>query len=200
MLSLLRLLFAGFIATALGLAATWYSVRHVRSVTSVSMGPWRATPANATLAADPYARAHMAFTGTVPFGLGEGIALSAHRDSKGQILTGSCTYRLAGEMPSARFWTLTATAQARGTPVPRPSSVPDAESTATASMTSGDAVWMRRSPIAVVISRQPQPGNWLALAHSAPFVIKLRLYDTGAAFVGPSTAPTMPALVRESCP
>lgn len=198
MLSLLRLLLAGFIATALGLAATWYSVRHVKSVTSIVLGPWRATPANATLAADPYGRAHMAFTGTVPLGLGEGIALSASHDSMGKILKGTCTYRLSGEMPSARFWTLTATA--RGASAASLAAEDDADNTATASVTSGDAVWTRRSPIDVEISRQPQPGNWLTLADSAPFVIKLRLYDTGAAFVGPATAPSMPALVRESCP
>ncbi len=185
MLLLLRLVLAGFIATALGLGATWYSVRHVKSLTSVAIGSWRAHPANAKPTADPYARANMAFAGTVPLGQGEGIVLDARRDSHGRPLTGACTYLLTGEIPAARFWTLTATM---------------ATGTVMASLTSGEAVWLRHHPLAVAISRQAQPGNWLALTQPSRFSINLRLYDTGASFVGQSTAPTMPTLTRESCP
>ena len=197
--SLLRLLSAGFLATGLGLAATWVSVRHVQSVTYVAIGPWRATPVNATLAADPYGRAYMAHSGTVPLGLGEGIVLVARHDSSGQPLSGACTYRFTGDMPSARFWTLTATNPLRDAQHAMPPSRPPRGAVVASSLTSGQAVWQRHDPISVEISRQPQPGNWLPLTDDAPFALKLRLYDTGAAFVGPSTAPSMPTLLRESC-
>ncbi|MBV1705870.1 MAG: DUF1214 domain-containing protein [Hyphomicrobiales bacterium] len=196
MWSLFRLLVAGFLGTALGLAATWYSVRHVKSVSYVAIGPWRATPANATLAADPYGRAYMAHSGTVPLGLGEGMVLVARHDSSGQKLSGACTYRVSGAMPAARFWTLTAAARqpdARPAAAAGPAALSD-------SLTSGEAVWQRHGALAVDISRQPQPGNWLALQTKAAFAIKLRLYDTGATFVGPSTAPSMPLVQRVSCP
>ncbi len=200
MWSLFRLLIAGFLGTALGLAATWYSVRHVKSVSYVAIGPWRATPANATLAADPYGRAYLAHSGTVPLGLGEGIVLVAKHDSSGQPLSGACTYRVTGDMPSARFWTLTATARQPAIQPVTSTSRAAVDAAFSGSLTSGEAVWQRHDSIAVAISRQPQPGNWLALANDATFAIKLRLYDTGAAFVGPSTAPSMPKVQRVSCP
>ena len=40
---------------------------------------------------------------------GEGLALTAREDSSGYLLDPTCVYRIAGQTPSARLWTLTAT-------------------------------------------------------------------------------------------
>ena len=44
----------------------------------------------------------------MPLGAGEGIAFSAEADHDGEPLVGTCSYRLVGQTPPARLWTLTA--------------------------------------------------------------------------------------------
>ena len=50
----------------------------------------------------------LARTGEVPLGAGEGISFTAEVDSTGAPLSGACTYRIVGQTPAARLWTLTA--------------------------------------------------------------------------------------------
>src|SRR4051812_24851304 len=96
------------VATTLGFASAWYAIDHGPLFGAVRVGSWTAHPNAGGESADPYSVATLPRTGEVPLGAGEGIAFTAEKDDAGELLGGACRYRVAGQTPAARLWTLTA--------------------------------------------------------------------------------------------
>jgi len=99
------------IGTAIGGGAgsLYWALDAAAPVGGLRSGPWVAFPDAGSPQADPYSRARFAREGGAPLGNSEGIVFTAVRDSAGQPLERSCTYRIGGAFPAARFWTLHAT-------------------------------------------------------------------------------------------
>ncbi len=96
------------IAAVIGFATAWFAVDRGFLFGGISVGPWEAWPRAGSPDADPYSIARLARTGEVPLGAGEGLTFTATADQDGAPLAGGCTYRLDGQTPAARLWTLTA--------------------------------------------------------------------------------------------
>src|SRR5690606_12004590 len=94
------------IAIVGGGASVWYALDAREGVGAVAIGNWAAFPEIGTPDADPYSRARIAREGVVSLGRAEGLTFIAKRDSNGDILHRNCVYRIEGDMPPARFWTL----------------------------------------------------------------------------------------------
>jgi hypothetical protein len=190
-LTLLGLVAAGF---GIGMGLTWFMTQSIQPLDAIKLGPWVASPNAGTPDADPYSRARLARTGELPLGSGEGLALVARTDSSGRELQSDCIYRVLGQTPQARLWTL---------------SVEAADGRALAS---GDNITAVGSDglfrqgdggLNVVVAPTPQAGIWLASngagSFDSPIRLVARLYDTPARTVTALTNFVMPAISRERC-
>ncbi|AXS39950.1 DUF1214 domain-containing protein [Breoghania sp. L-A4] len=157
------------IALVAGIGSAYLAVDRGRLFNAVQLGQWTAYPSAGTPDADPYSAATLARTGQVPLGAGEGLAFFAEHDSEGNALTGACDYRIAGDTPPARLWTLTATDTA-GRLIENSAGRQSLDSKALLRNTDGS--------FSVSVSRYARPGNWLPLGEARRVVFVLRLYDT----------------------
>lgn len=184
-------LFVGIaLALSLGLWSAWLSVRSPAPIDTITLGPWQAWPNAGTVDVDPYSRARLARTGEIPLGSGEGLVLLAQADDSGEPLTSNCDYRIAGQTPPARLWTLAVEDSAGRV-------VTDRDAVAAI----GSDVLLRRPDGAfeIALSSSPKPGNWLSTDAARQFRVVVRLYDTTARLVTALTTLAMPSIVRESC-
>ena len=114
----------------------------------------------------------------------------AQTDDAGAPLTARCDYRIAGQTPPARLWTLSV------------------EDSAGRVVIEGDEVAaigsdvLLRDPdgsFEIVLSRNPKPGNWISPDAAERFRIVVRLYDTTARGATGVATLTMPRILRERC-
>jgi hypothetical protein len=185
-------LLAFMVAAAVGLGATWLSLTRGTAFGALHLGGWTAWPRTGSSGIDPYARADIARTGTLPVALGDGIAFFAQADDQGRPFDGRCDIELSGITPPARFWTLTLYDR-DGKPV--------ANSINRYGFTSREVVRRADGSFTITISPRARPGNWLPTGGIGGFQLVLRFYDTP---VGVSTragreAP-MPAITTRGCP
>ncbi|MCV0429795.1 MAG: DUF1214 domain-containing protein [Roseibium sp.] len=183
------------LASLLGISSAYFVIEREQPLDAVTIGSWQAYPKAGTADADPYSVAIYTRGAVVPLASGEGLALVAREDRAGHVLDPTCIYRIAGQTPSARLWTLTAV-DGHGRLV---ETLPGRVHLASQNLL--------RNPdgtFEVTAARNPHSGNWLPLAATANasdglrFV--LRLYDapvtTGAALDGVG----MPTIERLGCP
>lgn len=158
---------------------------------AIRLGAWEAFPAAQTKAADPYAKAHRARGGQLLYGGAEGLSFTAAFDDGNRRLDARCTYRISGETPPARLWTLFASApDARPLPL-RPGLSPAV-----------NALSVLRQPdngLAILVSAAPQPGNWIALPESGAFRLTLTLLDTPTAGSSGLIELSMPRIENLGC-
>lgn len=184
---LVELLATLLIALALGLGSAWYMVDAPRI--GLTVGRWQAIPPVTADTADPYTRARIARTGEIALGVGEGIVFVADEDDAGSSLDGRCIYRISGETPPARLWTLT---------VVDPAGHPPAAITGRTHITSRELLRDVDGGFVVTVSATARPGNWLPSAPKGRERLILRLYDTPLA-LSPGPDMTMPRIEREGC-
>jgi hypothetical protein len=188
---LLGLVAAGF---GIGISSAWYTTQSIQPLDAIKLGPWVASPNAGTPDADPYSLARQARTGELPLGSGEGLALVARTDSSGRELQSDCIYRVLGQTPQARLWTLSVEA-ADGRPLASGGNI-----TAVGS----DGLFRQGDGgLDVVVAPTPQAGIWLASnggrSFESPIRLVARLYDTPARTVTELTNFVMPAISRERC-
>lgn len=153
------------------------------------VGPWIAYPDNGTADADPYYRAKVAVTGSLPLGRAEGLVFQASRDDDGNTLLAQCTYLVVGQTPPARFWTLRAEAE---TAAPL---VPDSAST----LHSRSVVRTADNGVEIAVGALPAPGNWLRTGGQGDMKLMLTIYDALVKGGPMADTMTMPSIRRTGC-
>ena len=191
MRSLIDLAIAVVVAIAVGVSSAWFVVERGRVFGAVTVGGWTAWPQEGSADADPYSLATLARTGRVPLGASEGLAFTAGDDADGNRLSGRCIYRLVGETPAARLWTLTAY-DGDGRLMVNVAHRPGFHSREIARDASGD--------FTITVSSTVQPGNWLPIGAVDRFQLVLRLYDTPLTTGSQLAELVMPAVRKVSCP
>lgn len=177
------------IGAATGLTLTALSVGRGTGAGVLQIGPWLATPKAGTVEADPYSRAVTARLGTLPLALSDGLALIAESDDTGQPLDGRCVYRVTGDLPPARYWTITVSDSAYR---------PVVAESVRQGFTSYEVVRQQDVPIDVTVAPAARPGNWLPSGGAPSIRLILRLYDTPVATTV-SAGVTLPSIRREGC-
>lgn len=163
------------LGAALGLGLTAAALRNGAGVGTVMVGAWQLAPQIGTPAINPYQRAALARSAAVPMSAGQGVALTASRDDAGKKLNRRCSYVVSGPVPRARFWTLGAL-DAQGFPI--------ANAADRYAFTSESLLRDESGAVAIAVSPEPQPGNWLPLGGDGPFTLTLRLYDSAIQGLG----------------
>jgi len=185
-------LLAFAVAATVGLGTTWLTLTRGVAFGALHLGAWTAWPKTGSLGIDPYARAEVARTGTLPVALGDGVAFYAVADDQGRPFDGRCDVELSGITPPARFWTLT---------------LYDREGKLVANainrygFTSHEIVRRNDGQFTINVSSRVRPGNWLPTGGVGAYQLVLRFYDTpvGVATRAGREAP-MPAIVMRACP
>lgn len=182
-----------FLAIAIvgGGASVWYALDAREGVGAVAIGNWAAFPEIGTPDADPYSRARIAREGVLSLGRAEGLPFIAKRDSNGDILHRNCVYRIEGDMPPARFWTLyaaDATLTALKTENGRP-----------AALHSFEVLHRPHHGLIILAGPRPEPGNWLPLQGSGEMFLVLTLYDTAIASSTGIADVTLPVITKSGC-
>jgi hypothetical protein len=116
--------------------------------------------------------------------------VAAH-DSAGQPLLRECAYRIEGNLPVARFWTLYAADQSLDfirTGKLRP-----------AALQSYQVLRRPDNSVLVDASGSPAPGNWLITAGEGPMYFVLTFYDTPIASSTGLSGIELPRIVRRGC-
>ncbi len=175
---------------ALGLWSAWFAVRSPAPVDTIVLGAWQAWPNAGTSDADPYSRARLARTGEIPLGSGEGLMLLALTDDAGGALTATCEYKIAGQTPPARLWTVSL--ENRDGQVVK-------ERNGVAALASDTLLRAADGSFEVVLASKPQSGNWISTEEAARFRVVIRLYDTTARTGTELTTLVMPRITRERC-
>lgn len=183
-----------FFGSLIGISSAYFIIERERPLMAVTIGPWETYPHAGTAKADPYSVAIYTRGAKIPLATGEGVELIARMDGSGDALRPTCRYRIHGQTPTARLWTLTAT-NGSGRLV---ETLPGRSH-----VTSRQLLRKPDGSFEIVASSTPQPGNWLPLAQT-PFTadglrFNLRLYDapvsTGSALKGV----TLPVIERVDC-
>ncbi len=186
-----KFLSAACIGVLLGLFVTVVVVERGRGFGAIAAGPWTGWPRNGTSDTDPYTRAILAYSGEMSLSESEGMSFVARADSNGVEFDPACDYAVKGEVPSARFWTLTLLS---------PAGAPIANSAGWSSFTSGEVLRASDGQFEITLSRHARPGNWLPIGATSKFILVLRLYDSElGAPAAALDAASMPGLFKSRC-
>lgn len=189
MAPVIKLVLAGTLGILLGLLVTIAALRP--QARGVDAGPWHGSLREGAVDADPYALASIQRAGTLPLGAAEGVSFIAASDTSGSPLSPSCTYQLDGAFPPARFWTVS---------VLTPEGLPIANPAKRYGFTSAEILRGDGGAAVILVGAEARSGNWLPVDPSIPFVLALRLYDTGLSATGVGlSGRSMPTITRIGC-
>ncbi|ACM25910.1 DUF1214 domain-containing protein [Agrobacterium sp. SHOUNA12C] len=174
-----------------GILFTLFALDATSGFGAIKLGAWQAFPDMHTSDADPYAKSHRARAGRLLYGTAEGLSFIASDDDSGARLTAACSYRISGQTPPARLWTLFIAGndgEALEAPPGRPSAI-------------NSWVVLRNpdSSFSITVSSNAQAGNWLALPSGGNFRLTWTLLDTPAAGNSGLIDLSMPKLEKIGC-
>jgi hypothetical protein len=185
------IIYAVSLALLLGLGSAYWSVSRGYPFGRVRVGVWETALRVGSREADPYARAVVARGAEIPLATGEGLSLTATRDDAGRPLDTRCVYRVGSTAPQARYWTITLSDE-DGRPI--------SSELQRSGFTSSEVLRDGDGKFAIVLSRQPVPGDWLRMPDAGQPRLVLRLYDTPvAAGTAALDARTLPGIERLEC-
>lgn len=188
----LSILIVFLVGTFTGLGLTWLSSTGNTPFGSIQIGAWTTWPRNGTADIDPYSRASFARSGELPVERADGIAFEASKDNNGQRLDGNCETRIAGRLPSARFWTLTVY-DGRGRLIENAAGRYGFNST--------EIVWGDEGTFEILLAPRARSGNWLPTGNNDRISLVLRLYDAPVGLASRSgEAVELPAITQVKCP
>lgn len=155
-------------------------------------GAWSAFPEIGSPNADPYSKARAAREGILALGSAEGVAFSASTDSEGKPLRAQCSYRVEGNAPSSRFWTLFAAGlEAKAATEDGMVRLP--------ALNSRTVVRRPDNSFSVIVAPRPAPGNWIEVSGAGPMSLVLTVYDTNIATGTELSDASMPQIVSLGC-
>ncbi len=188
-----KFLLAGAAGLIIGLGLTFAALENGFGFgfDAVKAGPWTAWPKTGTGDPDPYTRAKLAHSGEIPLGASEGISFVAEGDSAGRRFDAGCDYKVSGQTPQARYWTLT---------VMTPEGQLETNPAGRNGFTSREILRVADGGFVIALSRHARPGNWLPLGAGETFILVLRLYETEfSALTLAFDAASLPAIERGAC-
>lgn len=186
-----EILFVLALGLVIGAGLSVASIRNENALAALTIGQWTAWPKAGSRDADPYTRARMAALGEVPLGAAEGIAFHGRQDQDGNPLLLECTYRLQGETPNARFWTLSA--QGKDSRSLRN------DSGRVSATHSRRLLFRADGTFDLSVGPAAQPGNWMETSGQGPFELVLRLYDSQFSGSSDLATPRMPSIRLMGC-
>ena len=160
---------------------------------SININNWTSDPAIGSPAADPYTRAYVARRGLLGLRREEATYYLRAVDDEGQPLLDHCAYVIEGEVPDARWWSVTLYADDYFLA----QNEDDAHSIdMTRAVIDSDGMWR-----AVIQSADPADGSfWISSRNAGRFDLIYRLYNASEAILeSPGNALVTPRIIRLGC-
>jgi hypothetical protein len=175
-----------------GLGTAWYMIEAGSRFSTRSFGPWLTWVAAGRPEADPYTRAHIARNGLLPLSSTAELTFKAKTDSRGTQLSSACDYAVVLDDFDPAWWTI-AVYDGQGRLIANP-----ADRYAFNGSTAMRGVDGR---IAIVLSRDARPGNWLPTGRTNRIVLVLTVQDANwvNAIHDGGSPRSMPQIVRSGC-
>ncbi len=188
---ILAILLVFLTGTVSGLGLTWFASAGGTPFGSLQIGAWTTWPRSGTAEIDPYSRATFARSGELPIERADGIAFEASIDSIGARLDGRCETRIAGRLPSARYWTITVY-DSRGRLI---------ENAANRyGFNSSEIAWNADGSFEIALAPRARSGNWLPTGNHDRITVMLRLYDAPVGLASRSGDPVeLPSVTQVRC-
>jgi hypothetical protein len=189
--TMLRIAVFLFVGAGLGYCSAQTAIIQGIGVTSIRLGPWTAWPNAGSPKADPYTRAHFAYSGELPLSSFEAVIFRAARDSDGNALEANCEYRVSGQPIDTRWWSLTVYA-GDGTLIKNPSD--------RYSYNANNVLLNTDGSFTVALSRQARTGNWVPLGlETTEFFVTLRLFGLSQTLLADISKVPVPRIVKGQC-
>ncbi len=186
-----KYLAASCLGIFLGLVITFIEIEHGKGFTAIEAGPWTGWPRSEASEIDPYTRAILAYSGKISLSESEAMSFVAQGSSDGAAFDPDCDYTIKGEVPPARYWTLSLLS---------PAGALIGNMTDRRGFTSSEVLRASDGRFEITLSRHARPGNWLPLGSASKFILVLRLYDNElGATEGTLDAAHMPAIAKGRC-
>jgi hypothetical protein len=186
-----KFLSAAALGILLGIFVTLIEIQRGNGFAAIEAGPWTGWPRTEASEIDPYTRAILAYSGEIALSESEAISFVAYGDSDGAQFDSACDYIVRGDIPPARFWTLTLLS---------PEGDLIANKAERQGFTSSELLRSNNGQFAVALSRNARPGNWLPLPLTSKFILVLRFYDSElSAPAAALDAAHMPAIIKGRC-
>jgi hypothetical protein len=184
------------IATGVGSAlylAGWLPLNPPGLFRAIELNHWTSDPAIGSTTADPYTRAFVARRGLLGLRREEATYYLRAVDDEGQTLRDHCAYVIEGEVPDARWWSVTLYADdyylARNEDGAHSIDM-------TRAVIDADGMWR-----ATIQPTDPADGSfWISSRNAGRFDLIYRLYNASEAILdSPESALVTPRIVRLGC-
>lgn len=177
------------VGIALGLLATWLTVRDAAMPGGISNGAWHTNLSIGSTQSDPYTRARTALHGLFALNRRETLYYTAWTDDHGQPLDGRCRYDIVGRDPDARWWSITAYG---------PDEFLIANPVHRYSVSRADVERARDGTFDIVVAQNAAGANWIPVK-TGPFTLTLRLYNPGSVVATVPADAGLPTVKRGGC-
>lgn len=158
-------------AVALGLGSAWWVLKKAPWLNkTMQVGAWKTNLQAGSTDADLYTRASVAVNALLALGRDETMYFVASTDDAGHTLRSTCSYRVSGTAPQARWWSITAYADDMFL-----FDAPNQHYSLNGSTAKLDAL----GNFALVLGPKPSAGGefWIPTVGSGTAVLTLRLYN-----------------------
>lgn len=179
------------VALVIAVASAGYLILSDIREKGTNNGPWSTNLTVGSADAGIYTKAAVAVGGLLALSKEETIYYTAFEDSDGNTLTEECTYRITGQDPDTRWWSMTIYALDNYL-VRNDDNRPSIAQTTVERTQPGT--------FEAVVSADPQPGNWISSRNAgAPFSLTLRLYNPGESVYNAPDRTPLPTIKKEGC-
>lgn len=161
---ILSMVLAGLL---LGLGSAWYAITGGAG-TAVPYGQWDLNPLIGSSAAGLWDRARVARHALLALTRDEAVYFVGGRDSAGRGLSADGVYRIRGGALPSRWWSITAYGGDHFL-------IPNEGGRY--SFSSETVTRRADGSFEIMVSREPQPGDWLPLGEAREFDLFLRIYN-----------------------
>lgn len=177
--------------SGLGYCSAQTAIVYGLGVTEVKNGAWTAWPAAGSPTADPYTRAHFAYTGELPLSSFEAVIFRAVQDNTGNPLVTNCDYVVEGAPLDVRWWNMTVYAE-NGTLIANPAQ--------RYSFNSDNILLSADGSFRIALSSTAKPGNWIPTGEAHDdFFISLRLFGPSQDMLNKLKSIPVPKITRGKC-
>ncbi len=190
MLNWIYFLISLTIGLGAGIYSAQYGVHRGAVAPAVVIGPWQSITEIDDNELNPYALAHKSNYGNLKLGNFEALYFIAKNDDKNKSLTGNCEYAVTGEVPEAKWWSITIYDQ-NGMLIENQ-----------AERYSFNATNLRlknNAAFNIALAANARPDNWIPIKPDQPFVIVLRLYSPNINSIRDANEISFPGIERLNC-
>ncbi|MFA5077883.1 MAG: DUF1214 domain-containing protein [Dehalococcoidia bacterium] len=186
---LLGIVVALLLGGVIGIGSAVLAIERSAVSSSVINGPWRTNLATGSEQHDMYNRAWFAIHALLGLNQSESIYYFAYTDDSGERLNGDNVYRIEGNVPDARWWSITVYGEDDFL-------IPNEMNCY--SYSGNSVTYDQDGKYTIYLSKNQKPGDWIPLGDQKSFSLALRLYNPGDSVRNNPATVDLPHVIEEA--